>query len=58
VGTVQAVEVLKEIMGLGDSLAGRLLIYDGLRARIRAVKLQADASCALCGTRPTIRAVA
>jgi adenylyltransferase/sulfurtransferase len=58
VGTIQAVEVIKEIVGLGESLAGRLLIYDGLHARIRTVKLQSDASCALCGTRPTIRAVA
>jgi adenylyltransferase/sulfurtransferase len=58
VGTIQAIEVLKEILGLGDTLAGRLLIYDGLNARMRTVALKADPACALCGERPTIRAVA
>lgn len=58
VGTIQAIEVIKEIVGVGDTLAGRLLIYDGLDARMRAVTLRANADCALCGAHPTIRAVA
>jgi adenylyltransferase/sulfurtransferase len=55
IGTLQAVEVLKEILGIGTSLAGRLLLYDGLSARLRTVTLKADPSCALCGSQPTIR---
>lgn len=58
VGTIQAVEVIKELLRLGETLAGRLLIYDGLTARLRTVALKADPNCALCGTHPTIRAVA
>jgi molybdopterin-synthase adenylyltransferase len=57
IGTLQAVEVLKEILGIGTSLAGRLLIYDGLSARLRIVSLKADPACALCGAQPTILAV-
>jgi len=57
IGTLQAVEVLKEILGIGTSLAGRLLLYDGLSARIRTVSLKADPACALCGAQPTIKDV-
>ena len=53
-GTLQAVEVLKEIIGLGDSLAGKLLIYDALSVQFRTVKVPADPACALCGRTPTI----
>jgi len=53
-GTLQAVEVLKELLGIGQSLAGRLLIYDGLAAAFRTVKVRRDPNCALCGDRPTI----
>lgn len=42
IGSLMAVEVIKEITGAGDSLAGRLLIYDGLRASMRTVKLNWD----------------
>lgn len=42
IGSLQALEVIKEITGMGDSLAGRLLIYDGLSARARTVKLAWD----------------
>ena len=54
IGTLQAVEVLKEILGIGTSLAGRLLLYDGLSARMRTVSLKADPACALCGPQPSI----
>jgi adenylyltransferase/sulfurtransferase len=53
-GTLQAVEVLKEILGLGDSMAARLLIYDALAAQFRNVKVPRDPACALCGKNPTI----
>lgn len=49
VGTMQAIEVLKEILDLGDSLAGKLLIYDALSARSRVIKLPKDPGCKFCG---------
>ncbi|MBT8473405.1 MAG: molybdopterin-synthase adenylyltransferase MoeB [Marinicaulis sp.] len=45
VGALAAMEVIKEITGVGESLAGRLLIYDGLAAQTRTVKLSADPAC-------------
>lgn len=48
-GTLQALEVLKEILGIGDSMAGRLLIYDALAARFRDVRVKPDPACHLCG---------
>lgn len=54
-GTLQALEVLKEILGIGESMAGRLLIYDALATRFRDVKVKPDPACALCGGTPTIR---
>jgi molybdopterin-synthase adenylyltransferase len=54
-GTLQALEVMKEIIGLGDSLAGRLLIYDALAANVRTVKVPPDPECRLCGQNPAIR---
>lgn len=53
-GTLQALEVMKEILGIGESLAGQLLIYDALGARFRKVKVPPDPACALCGSNPTI----
>ena len=50
VGTMQAVEVLKEILGLGDSLAGRLLIYDSLSATSRKIRLPKDPGCKHCNS--------
>ena len=48
-GTLQATEVLKEILGIGDTLSGRLLVWDALATRFRTIKLRPDPSCALCG---------
>jgi molybdopterin/thiamine biosynthesis adenylyltransferase len=48
VGTLQAVEVLKEILGLGDSLDGTLLIYDALRARFHRIRIAKDPDCPAC----------
>ena len=53
-GSLQATEVLKEIMGIGDSLSGRLLIWDALSARIRTIRLKKDPACPLCGPHASI----
>jgi molybdopterin-synthase adenylyltransferase len=53
-GTLQALEILKEITGAGETLAGRLLIYDALDTRFRTVTLKADPDCPLCGSTPTL----
>lgn len=55
IGTLQATEVLKELLGLGTSLAGRLLIYDALETEFRRIAVPRDPDCALCGPRATIR---
>jgi adenylyltransferase/sulfurtransferase len=54
VGSLQATEVLKEVMGIGESLAGYLLLYDALDATFRKIRLRRDASCRLCGDQPSI----
>jgi molybdopterin/thiamine biosynthesis adenylyltransferase len=54
-GTLQAVEAIKEVLQLGDSLAGALLIYDALSAQFRRIKIKRDPGCALCGPNATIR---
>jgi molybdopterin-synthase adenylyltransferase len=48
-GSLAALEILKEITGIGQGLAGRLLIYEALAARFRTVTLNPDPGCALCG---------
>ncbi len=57
-GSLQATEVLKEILDLGDSMAGRLLIYDALDLSTRIVKVRPDPACALCSDQATIKDVA
>ena len=54
-GTLQATEVLKEILGIGESLAGRLLLWDALAARMRTIRLPADPACPACGPDATLR---
>lgn len=49
IGAMMALEVLREITGFGTSLAGRLLLYDALGARMRTVSLPKDPACAGCG---------
>ena len=53
-GTLQATEVLKLILGIGEGLSGRLLLWDALDARFRTVRLKRDPACALCGEHATI----
>ncbi|HVR67034.1 MAG TPA: molybdopterin-synthase adenylyltransferase MoeB [Verrucomicrobiae bacterium] len=55
VGSLQATEVLKEIMGLGESLSGHLLVYDGLDTMFRKIKTRRDPACALCGPQASIK---
>ncbi len=47
-GTLEAVEVLKELLGLGDSLDGTLLLYDALRARFHSIRIGKDPECPTC----------
>ena len=49
IGTLQATEVLKELLGLGESLSGQLLIYDALRAGFHKIKVPRDPDCPTCG---------
>jgi molybdopterin-synthase adenylyltransferase len=50
VGSMQAVEVLKEILGIGESLSGTLLLYDALSADVQRIRLPKDPHCPTCGT--------
>ena len=54
VGSIQAVEVLKLILGKGDPLIGRLLIFDALAMEFSEVKIRRDPGCPVCGDNPTI----
>jgi molybdopterin/thiamine biosynthesis adenylyltransferase len=54
-GTLQATEVLKLILGIGEPLIGKLLLWDALDARFRTVRLKRDPACALCGPEASIR---
>jgi adenylyltransferase/sulfurtransferase len=51
IGTIQATEAIKLILGAGDTLAGRLLLVDALRMNFRTIKLRRDPECPACGTR-------
>lgn len=54
IGTIQATEAIKLIIGKGEPLIGRFLIYDALRMRFRELKLQKDPDCPVCGANPTV----
>ncbi|HXV23803.1 MAG TPA: molybdopterin-synthase adenylyltransferase MoeB [Alphaproteobacteria bacterium] len=53
-GTLQATEVAKEILGIGRSLSGRMLLYDALEGTFRLLSVPRDPDCPLCGDSPTI----
>jgi len=55
IGTIQATEAIKILTGIGETLAGRLLLYDALRMRMRQIALPRDPACPMCGDAPTIR---
>jgi len=54
-GTLQANEALKLILGIGEPLVGKLLVFDALTTEFRTVKLRKDKKCNLCGENPTIK---
>jgi adenylyltransferase/sulfurtransferase len=54
VGVVQAIETLKILMGVGETLVGRLVLFDALTLRFRELKLRRDPGCPVCGDNPTV----
>jgi adenylyltransferase/sulfurtransferase len=54
VGCIQANETLKLILGIGEPLIGRFLVFDALRMKFRELKLRKDPDCPVCGTHPTV----
>lgn len=55
IGTIQATETIKLILGAGEPLVGRFLVFDALRMRFRELKLRRDPECPVCGDQPTVR---
>jgi adenylyltransferase/sulfurtransferase len=55
-GTIQATEAIKIILGKGEPLVGRLLVYDALEMRFQEFRVERRRDCAVCGDRPTIHA--
>src|SRR5438132_3286141 len=56
IGMLQAIETIKLILGIGDTLIGRLLHFDALKVHFRELKLRHDSQCPVCGENPTISA--
>lgn len=54
IGVIQATETIKLIVGKGDPLIGRLLMYDSLAMQFREVRIRRDPDCPICGENPTI----
>jgi len=54
IGLIQATEVVKLILGKGETLVGRLMIFDALAMKFREMKLRKDKDCPICGENPTI----
>ena len=57
IGTIQATEAIKLITGIGETLVGRLMLYDALAMRFRELKLRRDPACPVCGDNPTVTAL-
>jgi adenylyltransferase/sulfurtransferase len=55
IGTLQATEVIKQVLQLGETMAGKLLLWDALEGRFHQVALTHDSACPLCGNAPSIR---
>ncbi|MGB2869031.1 MAG: molybdopterin-synthase adenylyltransferase MoeB [Bacteroidota bacterium] len=55
IGTIQATEVLKLLLGIGDPLVGRLLLLDALKMQFRELRLRKNPDCPVCGSHPSIR---
>jgi adenylyltransferase/sulfurtransferase len=54
IGTIQATETVKLLLGIGEPLIGRLLLYDALSMRFREMKLRKDPDCPVCGENPSV----
>jgi adenylyltransferase/sulfurtransferase len=54
IGSIQVTEAIKLLTGVGESLTGRLMIYDALEMSYRTVRVRKDPECAICGKNPTI----
>jgi molybdopterin/thiamine biosynthesis adenylyltransferase/molybdopterin converting factor small subunit len=54
-GSIQAIELIKQVLEIGESLVSRLLLFDALSMEFRVVKLRRDPNCPLCGDNPTIK---
>jgi sulfur-carrier protein adenylyltransferase/sulfurtransferase len=54
IGSIQAVEAIKLVLGVGESLAGTLVLYDAMRNEFTSVKLRWDPDCPVCGKHPTV----
>jgi rhodanese-related sulfurtransferase len=54
IGSIQVNEAIKVITGIGETLSGRLMIYDALEMSYRTVRVRKDPECAICGKNPTI----
>ncbi len=54
VGVVQAIEAVKLILGIGESINGRLILFDALEMRMREVRIRRDPECKVCGDNPTV----
>lgn len=54
IGSIQALEAIKLILGIGDTLVGRLLLLDALKLSFREIALKKDPECPLCGEHPTV----
>jgi len=54
IGSIQATEAIKFLLGKGELLAGRILMYDALSMKFRDVEIKRNSSCPICGTNPTI----
>jgi adenylyltransferase/sulfurtransferase len=55
IGSIQALETLKLILGVGQPLIGRLVLFDALKLQFRELRLEKDPDCPVCGTHPTVR---
>jgi len=54
IGSIQVTEAIKLITGIGDSLLGRLMVYDALEMEYRQVRIRKDPNCVVCGQNPTV----
>ena len=54
IGLLQTTEVIKIVLGQGDPMIGRLLLYDAMKMSFREVKVRRDPGCLLCGDQPSI----